>query len=252
MDAEYDVTVVTICRNAAATIGRTIDSVLGQCALPKEYLFVDGGSSDGTLAAIAARTPMLEKRGVRCRVLHQECPAGVAGIPHAWNMGLAEASGNVVALLNADDWYEPETLFCVKEAFAAHPGCEAVAMPVAYREPDGSVRLVFGCHPMGQLPWRMTVPHPGCFFTSGLYRRLGGYDTAYRISADYDFVWRCRRAGVKWCVLQEALVNMQAGGMAESGRAMARRETLTIARRHTSFLDMRPWLAWLLRIMTGR
>jgi len=52
--------------------------------------------------------------------------------------------------------------------------------------------------------------------------------------------------------LQEALVNMQVGGMAESGRGVARRETLAIARRHCAALDPRPWLAWMLRALTGR
>ena len=106
--------------------------------------------------------------------------------------------------------------------------------------------------PLSLLPWKMPVPHPGTFFRRSTYDAVGLYDTRYRIAADYDFVWRCRGAGIRWRYLDVPCVNMQLGGLANASRRLARCETCRIARSHSAFFDLRPYLAWLLRLMTGR
>jgi len=252
MAHEETFTLITICWNAAKTLRRTVDSVLAQSRLPQEYLFVDGGSTDGTLELLETCRPLLETRGVKMQILHQHCPPEAAGIPDAWNQGLAAATGGVIGLLNADDWYEPETLATVMDAFRSQPDCEAVVCPVAFRTAEGTLLYTLPPRPLTQLAWRMTLPHPGCFFTRGLYDRVGLYDTRYRISADYDFAWRCRKANVRFHFLPKALVNMQAGGLADTGRARARRETLAIARKYAPWWDLRPQLAWLFRTILGK
>ena len=106
-------TVITICRNAAATLRRTVASVLAQTRRPDEYLFVDGQSDDGTPELLDTLCAELSAHGIAARWLRQEPPGpGAAGIPSAWNQGIAASTGDVIALLNGDDWYEPTALAC--------------------------------------------------------------------------------------------------------------------------------------------
>ena len=84
-----------------------------------------------------------------------------------------------------------------------------------------------------------------------LYEKIGLYDERYAISADYDFIWRCRKANAKIRILEDILVSMEAGGLANSSRKAARRETLDIALRHSS-MPLLARIAFLLRTVTGR
>lgn len=247
-----DVTLITICWNAAATLPRTLDSVLAQQRLPREYRFVDGGSRDGTLELLEKYRPRFEECGVKFLVEEQCRRPGEAGIPSAWNQAIAQATGDVVGLLNGDDWYDPGVLSAVCEAFQADVEAGAVSMPVQMHHEDPRKEWLFIPQAPSALPWKMTVPHPGTFFRKSVYDQVGLYDTRYRISADYDFVWRCVKAGVRWHFLEEPRVNMQLGGLADASRSQARRETYRIARNHGSFWDCRPALALCLRTLLKR
>ena len=84
-----------------------------------------------------------------------------------------------------------------------------------------------------------------------VYEDLGGYDESLRISADYEFVYRCRRDGRRFLRLREVLVNMHLGGTAGRNRVTARRETRDVALRHGAPAGI-PWAAYLLRRMLRR
>lgn len=246
-----DATLITICWNAAATIERTLNSVLAQSALPKQYLVVDGGSTDGTLEILEAAKAKFAAGGVDFRVLPQQRVPGEAGIPNAWNQALRLAEGDFVAILNADDWYEAGVIAVVAQNFR-DTDADAVVMPVTFRDDDGKVVRELSAAPFSALPWKMVLPHPGCFFRRRVYEQLGLYNTEYRISADYDFVWRCYKAGIRWSFMEDRLINMQAGGLADTGRKCARRETRKIAGKYCRWYDLRPGIAFLLRWLTGR
>ncbi|MBP5640449.1 MAG: glycosyltransferase [Victivallales bacterium] len=243
---------VTICWNAAKTLRRTVESIKNQTRLPDEYAFVDGGSTDGTLELLEELCRELEERNVKAHVIKQQRQEGEAGIPSAWNQGIAQVKGDVIGLLNSDDWYEPDALRTVEKAFAADDGVGMVSIAVRFISPEtGETKRLFRSMPGWQLPFRMTVPHPGLFVSRRVYDAIGLYDTKYRISADYDFIWRCRKKGIRMARLDDALVNMELGGTANQNRPLARKETLDIACRYCRF-PVLPWLAWLGRTMTGR
>ncbi|MBQ7649354.1 MAG: glycosyltransferase, partial [Victivallales bacterium] len=83
-----DTTVITICWNSARRIERCVESVLAQEQLPSEYIFVDGGSTDGTLVLLENLSSRLETKGITTRIIHQVRREGEAGIPSAWNQGI--------------------------------------------------------------------------------------------------------------------------------------------------------------------
>ncbi len=244
-------TLVTICYNSARTIQRTVDSVLRQRRLPQQYLFVDGGSTDGTLELLDGLRHQLQAKGVLTDLIHQVRQPHMAGIPHAWNLGIGAASGDVVALLNSDDWYEDDALRQFMDAFEANPAILAVSAPIYMRNPDGSLAYLLPSRSLRLLPILMPIPHPGCFFRRLLYEQIGGYDPEYSISADYDFIWRCHRLNLKFHRLPRPLVNMEIGGKANANRALAREETYRIAKKYAPHSPL-PGLARLLRRMTDR
>lgn len=248
--------VITIARNAGSTIDDTLESVLSQTPPPSQYLLIDGGSEDGTLARIDAarrRAPADTAVVVQAQAA---CAPGAAGIPSAWNQALRQATGDIIFILNADDWYEPDAARRVLAAFAAAPDTDVVVTPIHYRQaPGGAVLRCQRPRRLRWLPLLMPLPHPGCFVRRSLYDRLGLYDERYAVSADYDFVYRAARAGAVFTTLDEAVVSMRPGGFARQRLSLARRETFAIARRHGAGLVaglVAPGAAFLARWLLNR
>ena len=243
------ITVITICLNAAKRLERCVCSVLAQTRLPDEYLFVDGGSNDGTLLLLDGLCAKLQAAGISTQVIQQEQHPGEAGIPSAWNQGIQKATGEIIAMLNSDDFYAPTTLATVEAGFAI--GCDLYV---------GSISLVNEkCEKVGEIHPKclfmqeimMAIPHPACFVAKATYDKVGLYDTSYRISADYDFIWRCWKAHARFLYSRELLTSMETGGTANSSRARARTETLAIALKY-SRIPLLARLAWLCRKITGK
>ena len=223
--------VITVCKDSATTIRRTIDSVLAQTVPPREYVFVDGGSRDTTLAVVHSAIADAQRRGLPTRftLLHQHN----RGITQAWNLGLGALTTDAVCILNSDDWFDPDTAERVMARFTRHPGAQVVLGSGRYlRGADDTAPRVLRPRPFFLLPFAMTVIHPACFVRASVYARIGLFNERYQIAADYDFVYRCRRAGVRFVRAPEVVVNVLRGGFAESNLALGWREVAEIGRRH--------------------
>ena len=245
------ISLITICWNSERTLSRSLKSVMEQSRRPDEYVFVDGGSTDHTLAILEEFKTRAESKGMAVRILQQVRHEGAAGIPDAWNQGISEVTGDVVGLLNSDDWYESTALESVENVLEAHPKCGAVSCPTRFVNEYGKEEKVF--YPKCLcvfLPFMMPVPHPGLFVKQKTYDFIGKYNVGYRISADYDWIWRFYKAGQTLAYVKDPQVNMELGGLANSNRDLARYETLEIASKHGARRLAR--MAWLLRKITGR
>jgi glycosyltransferase involved in cell wall biosynthesis len=196
--------IVTVCRNAERSIGMTIESVLRQpeSAGRIEHLVIDGLSTDGTLRVLA-QYPHL-------RVVSEPD----AGIYDAMNKGIARASGEYIGILNADDWYEPNALAEVAEAFRVSP--EAGIVHGDVRRWSGTT-LVDVVKPSLDLGFHgtlvMPINHPASFVRREVFGRFGAFDVSYRIFADYDWVRRLIKAGVVLRYVPAVLTNFRFGGV---------------------------------------
>lgn len=209
------ITVVTAVYNREATVGGAIDSVTGQSHANVEHLIIDGASSDGTLDKVR------ERRHAGLRVVSE--PDG--GIYDALNKGLRLATGEVVGLVHSDDFLaHSEVLGRIAAAFA-DPSIDAVYGDLDYvsaNDPTAIIRRwrAGACTP-AKLRWGWMPPHPTLFIRRRVFEQHGGYDTRYRIAADYDAVLRWMgKAAIRSAYIPEVLVKMRVGG--ESNRSLER------------------------------
>jgi len=227
------ITVITVCYNSAATIADALQSVADQSWPCVEHIVIDGASTDGTLAVIDRYRDGLVK------VVSEPD----AGIYDAMNKGLRLATGDLVGFLNADDMLaEPDTLAFIAQAGQTAPQADAVYGDLIYVDKDRPERAFRYWRSEAFKPSRLGFgwmpPHPTLYVRLPVMRALGGFDTGFRIAADYDFVLRLFiRPGRQFVYLPRVLVRMRTGGASNrSLRALFRKssEDFRAMRRHNT------------------
>lgn len=205
--------IVVPVRNVEATIARTLDSVLNQQHAPKpEIILVDGASTDGTMRAVAPFAPE-----IACVISEPD-----DGLYDAINKGIAQASGDVIGILNGDDYYaHPNVLAAYSTAFA-EAGVDLVYADLVFfaaDNPERIRRLYSSRHfQPEQLLAGWMPPHPTVFIRREAYGRIGPYRTDYRIAADYELMVRALLVHrLTYRRIDDVVVRMQLGGMSTAG-----------------------------------
>lgn len=200
------ISVITAVRNGRATLADALDSALAQDHPDTELIVIDGASTDGTLEVIQRYARRL------AHVVSE--PDG--GIYDALNKGLRLASGDAVGFLHADDRFAHAQVLSRIAAALADPGVDACYGDLLYISQDDPTRVVRywragEFHPR-RLGWGWMPPHPTFYARRVVYQRLGGFDSRYRIAADYDCLLRLLGGGVACAYLPEVLIHMRLGG----------------------------------------
>jgi len=202
------ISVITAVFNRAATLGDSLRSVHSQRWPDLEHIVIDGGSTDGSLA-------ILDQHKSRISRIVSE-PDG--GLYDALNKGIRHASGDVIGFMHADDEFAtPQALARVAAAFE-DPDVGAVYGDLVYVKKNDVSRIVrywrAGQYQRTQLTQGWMPPHPTFYVRREVYSRFGGFDTRYRIAADYEnmlrILWRGR---IKAAYIPEVLVRMRVGGI---------------------------------------
>ena len=228
------ISLITVTYHSEKTLADTLESVLAQTYEDVEYLVVDGSSKDGTLDILRAYEPRF---GGRMRWLSE--PDG--GIYDAMNKGIRMATGDVVGLLNSDDFFaSAEVLERVAAALSADASLDGVYGDVRYVDPADTRRTVrhysSASFTRKKLVYGLMPAHPSFYARRACFEKYGLYDTRYRISADYDmFVRLIWKGDVRLQYLPFDFVDMRSGGASSAGLKVHRtimREHLRIAREH--------------------
>lgn len=206
------ISLITVSYNSAATIGDTILSVLSQTHKDVEYIIVDGNSNDGTV-------DLVRSFGTRISRFISEPDRGIYD---AMNKGIRMATGEIIGMLNSDDFYSsPEILASVANAFA-DPAIDAVFGDLVFVDPNNLEKVVRrysskGWHP-GKFARGFMPAHPTFFVRRPYYEQLGLFKTDYRIAADYELLIRflyVNRLNYKYLPLN--MVTMRKGGVSSNG-----------------------------------
>ncbi len=216
------ITVVTVVYNGKTTLEQAIKSVLGQSYDNVEYIVMDGASSDGTLDIIKKYDDKID--------YWQSEPD--KGIYDAMNKGIGLANGDYIALLNADDWYEPFACQTMADRMLKDKA-DVYHAALKYIDENGEIVKVEGCS-AASIACEM-IAHPTCFVSRKIYKEQK-YDTSYKSAADYDFMNRLVKSGASFCFVPEIIANFRTGGM--SSNKVGTLETLKIKLRygHISYL----------------
>lgn len=179
-------TIITPSLNQAQYLEQTIRSVLDQNYEPLEFILIDGGSTDGSLAII-------RRYEDRLAYWVSEKDRGQA---HALNKGLARATGEIVAYINSDDFYLPGALGEAVNYFAQHPDCEWLCGDTLIFGEDDDTSLVHAKVPRSAahcLSWAYIAPQPGMFWRRELLNE--GFAERWRYCFDHELYVRLLLAG---------------------------------------------------------
>ena len=226
------ISIITATFNSGRTVADTLESVLAQDYSDYELIVKDGGSRDNTLDICRSYEARFEGR---LRIISEPD----RGIYDAMNQGIAAATGDVVGILNSDDFYTAnDILSTVAAEFAAHSSLDAVYGDVHYVDEADTSRLVRYYSSRRFSRWQMRLgfmpAHPSFYCRRTVYERykLDGtaiagfkgnptcayFNTTYRIAADFENLLRLifvNRIATRY--VARDFVTMRTGGASSSG-----------------------------------
>ena len=196
------VSVITVVLNGDKHLEQTIQSVLSQTYDNIEYIIIDGQSKDNTLDIIKKHETKIdywlsEKDG---------------GIYFAMNKGINLANGEIIGILNADDFYSPDSILNVVNAFLK-TNADVFHGDIILLNDKHETRMQPDINKMMEQP---SVFHPTCFVKKQVYSKIGDFNTDYKISADYDFLLRCLKSNFIFEYIPQVLTYFRPGGMSAS------------------------------------
>lgn len=226
------ISIITATWNSASTVRDTFDSVLRQSYQDYEYIVVDGGSTDGTVDIIREYEPLF---GGRMHWMSEPDE----GIYDAMNKGIARATGDVVGILNSDDFFTSfSVLNTIANRFGKYPDIDAVYGDIHYVQRDDITRMVRYYSGRNFRRWWMRMgfmpAHPSFYCRKAVYekfrldaRNIDGFkgdtehayfDTTYSIAADFECLLRMIFVGrIRIHYIWMDFVTMRYGGASSSG-----------------------------------
>lgn len=203
-----NVSIITVVFNGGSTIEDTIQSVLAQDHPNIEHIIIDGASTDNTLSIINTYAGKIAK------VISERD----RGIYDAMNKGLRLASGDIVGILNADDFYADTTVISSVVRQFEQTRADSVFGDLVYvtsSDRNKTVRYYSSAkfHP-DQFAYGWMPAHPTFFVKRWAYERYGLFKTDYQIAADYELLTRfLAKHRLSYSYLPKIMVKMRTGGV---------------------------------------
>jgi glycosyltransferase involved in cell wall biosynthesis len=201
------ISIITACYNSAATIADTLKSVATQDYPNIEHICVDGLSSDNTVEIIRSFPHVAKCVSEKDK-----------GLYDAINKGIQMATGDIIGILNSDDFF-PETgiIQAIAQQFI-HSGTDAVYGDVAFVRP-GNLQKIIRLYSSAKFTpnkfaYGYMPAHPSFYLKKNCYTRFGLYQTDYKIAADYELLMRMIYThNISYRYLEKILVYMRTGGV---------------------------------------
>lgn len=228
------ISLITATYNSAETVRDTLQSVLNQTFKDIDYIIIDGNSKDNTMDIVKEFEPKFEGR---LRWVSEKDK----GIYDAMNKGVRMAQGDIVGILNSDDFFASnDVLEKVNAAFTENPAIDGVYADVRYVDWNNTgktVRMFSGKDfTREKLCWGKMPPHPSFYVKRECYDKFGLYSLDYPICADYDmFVKMIWIGNINTLYINDVFVNMRSGGTSSNGIKVHRkimRERMRCVREH--------------------
>ena len=215
------VSIITATYNSALTLRDCLQSVAKQSYDPIEHIIIDGASKDATLDIVNAFPHIAQ--------VHSEQDQGIYD---AMNKGIAHATGDIIGILNSDDFYVDEQVVQAIVNVFENSNCDVVYADLQYVDREHTDKIIrtwkSGTMQQHSFLYGWMPPHPTVFVRRKVYEQYGAFNLALKSAADYEFMLRvlykekCRVA-----YLPKTIVKMRDGGQSNQSiqnRIRANRE----------------------------
>lgn len=197
------VSIITVVFNGDKYLQQTIDSVVNQSYKNIEYIIIDGGSTDRTLEIIEAN-----KKHVAKWISEED-----NGLYDAMNKGIDIADGELIGMINSDDWYELDAVDIVVDAYLSNPH-KKIFHADRYDTDMNEDRILRRFHPsvFKFKYYAMTYNHPSMFIKNEEYQ-IHKYNTKLNVLSDYQFILEAfLRDKLIFYYINKPIVNFRVGG----------------------------------------
>jgi len=241
------ISLITVCYNSEKYIKNTIESVLNQSYKNIEYIIIDGNSKDHTIDIIKSYESAFKDRLKWISETDR-------GIYDAMNKGIQMAAGDIVGILNSDDFYISND--AIKEVVQCFEDNEVDSL---YAQlycvlPRNINKIVRDCTYKDckkiDFFWGWHPPHPAFFVKKSVYSKLGLFDNSFEIAADYDIMLRFFLKGnISTIYLRRYIMKMRVGGISQNKNTalLKMKEEIRVLKRYYSILFFIPFLAKAIR-----
>lgn len=209
------VSIITVCYNSELTIDRTVTSILHQSYPNIEFIIIDGASTDHTLEIVKKYIPAFYGR----LFIVSEPDKGIYD---AMNKGLSLAKGEIVGIVNSDDWLDIKMIDEIVHAYIQNNKREGIYtgnLNFHYSKFKSQILYSNKTRFTQMKKYNlMPIRHPATYVSYSVYKRVGLFDTSFKINADKDFIYRCIEENVCFYFVDKPLSNMLNNGISNSWR----------------------------------
>lgn len=209
------ISIITATYNSATTVKDTFESVLAQKYKDIEYIIVDGLSKDNTIDIIKEYEPRFEGR---MRYISEKDK----GLYDAMNKGIAMATGDVVGILNSDDFYTSEDILSTIAETMKNTEIDAIYGDIHFVNDNNLNKCVryYSSHVFSRslMRYGFMPAHPSFYCRRSVYTKYGAFDTSYKIGADFESLLRYIFINrINTVYIKRDFVTMRTGGASTEG-----------------------------------
>jgi glycosyltransferase involved in cell wall biosynthesis len=202
------ISLITVTYNAESYLEQCIQSVLSQTYPHFEYIIIDGGSTDSTLEIINTYKPY-----VTAFISEPD-----NGIYDAMNKGVSLSKGEIIGMLNADDFFPTDDILASIAAAFEEESTQIVYGNLWYVHPKSTNKVIRKWISKDFTPSLLQFgwmpPHPTFYVRKELFERYGGYDLSFKSASDYEFMLRLmHKFKLRSKYIDKLLVVMRTGGV---------------------------------------
>ncbi len=206
------ISIITVVFNGVSYLQETIESVINQDYDNVEYIIIDGASTDGTFDIIKKYDDKID----------YWVSEPDNGIYDAMNKGISLCAGEIIGIINADDYYSNGALKNVKKEFSSN--IDILYSDFNFLDKE-KVLTKTANHKL--LDLTMSVFHPSVFIKKRIYKKYGRFDSSFKISADYKLLHSFYKKNLVFKRVSSQLSIMRVGGLSANSN-LAIEETFHI------------------------
>jgi glycosyltransferase involved in cell wall biosynthesis len=212
------ISIITVCYNSENHIEEAVLSIINQSYSNKEYIVIDGGSNDSTL-------DIIEKYRDKIDYFVSEPDKGISD---AFNKGIQAATGDIIGIINSDDFMMPDALQKVADNY--EEGVDIYrGYTLVWNEKRNTKTYLYPNHHFAIPPCRAVICHESSFITPGMYKRVGLYKVDYKYEMDLDLfvrLYKIKELRVK--MIDVCVMTFRTGGTSSASASTMKSERIRL------------------------